>query len=390
MSAVTSKFRPLLGTLVAASRHDIVYFGACEKGGGVHDDLRVESLSEAIVLARSAAREEQAKLQAVLGAARGASASLLTEQRRLRDEGATAADEIARLEAELSGRRSSELAHRVVSLRERRQALQQQEERVGERIARYVALCQRLRFAIEASEAIVATVSAEDTLDEMASALGSTAWQVAVAQETERQRMAREVHDGPAQALANAIFELEFCERLLEKDPVKLRQELGRLKDDLRQGLADLRHFIFGLRPAVLSELGLAATLARYAEGYQSRCGIAVTLEVGEGLQLDSTQEVAIFRIVQEALQNTRKHSKASKVVIRLQPEPDRLVVNVEDNGEGFDLAETGKHSTGHFGLRGMEERARLIGAELTIESNRRSGTKVILLVPREQREECC
>lgn len=359
-----------------------------EGGLEVQDGIRAERAAEAITLVVAGVRAQQSKLQAIMEESRAEAAVHLTGQRRVREESAGVASRIAKLEAEIAQRRSSELALEIIALREQHHTLRQQETRLAERIEGLTAFTQRLLLAILESETVAATLTAEGPLEGNRGLLGSTSWRVVQAQEEERERLAREIHDGPAQALANAIFELEFCERLLEKDPVKLRKELVRLNADVRQALADVRHFIFGLRPAVLAELGLATTLRRYAEDYQARCGIAVTLEIEEPLRLSGTQDVAIFRIVQEALQNTRKHSKAARVLVRLRAEPGKLVITIEDDGEGFDLAQAGERSIGHFGLRGMQERARLIGAELEITSQPEKGTRVVLVVPQEAQDE--
>ena len=95
-------------------------------------------------------------------------------------------------------------------------------------------------------------------------------------QEDERQRLAREIHDGPAQVLANAIFQMEFCLRLVEKDPARLPAELAHLKSDLREGLAETRYFIFDLRSDQLAEIGLVAMLRRYVDSFQTRFGIEI------------------------------------------------------------------------------------------------------------------
>jgi two-component system sensor histidine kinase DegS len=208
-------------------------------------------------------------------------------------------------------------------------------------------------------------------------------------QEEERQRLAREIHDGPAQVLANAIFELEFCQRLLEKDPKRLESELVRLKDDIREGLSEVRHCIFDLRPGPLAELGLVATLRRYAEGYQSRFGIAVELDLDDDVQrLSAAKEMAVFRVVQEALQNSRKHSGATRVLVSLRREGDAVVACVEDNGQGFEVETVPTGTARHFGLQSMHERAQLIRADLQIESQLGKGTRVTLRAPVEQNPE--
>ncbi len=202
------------------------------------------------------------------------------------------------------------------------------------------------------------------------------------AQEVERQRLAREIHDGPAQVLANAVFQLEYCERLVDKDPERLAQELANLKKDVRDGLAEVRNFIFDLRPAPLAEGGLQAMLKDYAEGYEARFDIRVETHLSDVGRLPTAQETAIYRVVQEALQNAQRHSRASKVTINLDRQRHSVVVSIEDNGVGFDVQEQLMAQVGHFGLTSMRERSQLIGGELEIISAPGKGTKVVLTVP--------
>ncbi len=205
------------------------------------------------------------------------------------------------------------------------------------------------------------------------------------AYEQERLRLAREIHDGPAQILANAIFELEYFEKLLERRPEAVKDQLAQIKKDIRNGLADVRRFIFDLRPPALSEMGLFQALGRYLADYQEHFGITVDSDLPEDHgRLPATKEVAVFRIVQEAVQNIQKHAAASRIVIRGRTEARALHIYLEDDGRGFDPAEVpGKHSRS-LGLTSMRERAELIDATLLIESAPGHGTKISLVVPLE------
>ncbi len=205
-------------------------------------------------------------------------------------------------------------------------------------------------------------------------------------QEEERHRLAREIHDGPAQVLSNAVMELEFCQRLLDRNPDRLRQEIAKLKANLRLGLADVRSFLFDLRPPALQDLGLAATLGRLAEEYQNRFNIAVVLEIAdlEAERLSPAIEVTLFRIVQEALQNVQRHAGTDQVTLRCQRTPGSLRVEIADAGRGFDPAQLPEK---HLGLVSMRERAQLIGGQLTICSQPGQGTCISLVLPIEPGE---
>lgn len=275
----------------------------------------------------------------------------------------------------------------VAGLRERQQYLRQQQAWLAERLVALATSARKLQVVIRQTQ-LSGDYLLGDAVAEGESGrcveLGQ--FHALEVQEEERRRLAREIHDGPAQILANAIFELEFCQRLSEKDPKRLSAELERLKNDLREGLAEVRYFIFDLRPGPLAELGLVATLRRYAETYQSRFGLEVALDLDADLpRLSSAKEMATFRIIQEALQNTRKHSGATRVSISLRREDETLVATVEDNGQGFEVAAVSAGSARHFGLQSMQERAQLVRAELQIDSRPGCGARVSLRVPLEQ-----
>jgi len=203
------------------------------------------------------------------------------------------------------------------------------------------------------------------------------------AQEGERQRMAEDIHDGPAQVLTNAIFQVEYLDRMLDDSDRAAHAELAFLRDMLRHGLDEVRAFITDLRPPV-AEVGLITTLAERAQQLEERHGIAVDVAV-DGLdeRLSPSERASVQRIIQESLQNVRKHAAASRVAIGL--EGDALVI--EDNGRGFDLMRLASGTTRNFGLQFMRERAELIGGQLQIESRQGEGTRILLRLPGLSRE---
>ena len=204
------------------------------------------------------------------------------------------------------------------------------------------------------------------------------------AQEEERSRLAREVHDGPAQVLANAILGLELCEQIARRDPGQLIDEITRLKAMVREGLVEVRRFIYDLRPSMLAERGLLVTLQRYVAEYQAFFRIAVELQLPAALPpLSQEQEITIFRIVQESLQNIQKHAWASVVAVGLQVEDEALVVTIQDDGRGFLIQQTEVTALSGVGLRGMSERAEAVGGELQVESQPGEGATVRLILPR-------
>ena len=198
------------------------------------------------------------------------------------------------------------------------------------------------------------------------------------AQEGERQRMAEDIHDGPAQVLTNAIFQVEYLDRILGDTDRPARAEIAFLRDMLRNGLDEVRTFITDLRPPV-TDVGFATALAERAHRLEEHHGIVVEVSVdGIDDRLTPTQRASVLRIVQEALQNVRKHAVASRVAIGL--EGDSLVI--EDNGRGFDLMRLASGTARNFGLQFMRERAELLGGQLQIESRQGEGTRILLRLP--------
>ncbi len=198
------------------------------------------------------------------------------------------------------------------------------------------------------------------------------------AQEGERQRMAEDIHDGPAQVLTNAIFQVEYLDRILGDTDRPAHAEVAFLRDMLRNGLDEVRTFITDLRPP-LADVGMATALAERAQLLEERHGIVVEVSVdGIDDRLTPTQRASVLRIVQEALQNVRKHAAASKVVIGLEGE----ALVIEDNGRGFDLMRLASGKSRNFGLQFMRERAELFGGQLQIESRQGEGTRILLRLP--------
>jgi len=202
------------------------------------------------------------------------------------------------------------------------------------------------------------------------------------AQEEERRRVAREIHDGPAQAMANVVFRAEVCERLLESDINRAKEELRDLQEQIRFVLKETRKIIFGLRPMTLDDLGLVPTLRRVLDTMRERSGIFPEMKVtGEEKRLSPHLEVGVFRTVQEALTNVEKHAKASTVWVRLDYHPAVVTAVVEDDGEGFE-PNADRRGTESFGIMGMQERVALLGGEFTIKSKPGKGTKVHIKIP--------
>ncbi|MBF0409235.1 MAG: sensor histidine kinase [Candidatus Riflebacteria bacterium] len=202
-----------------------------------------------------------------------------------------------------------------------------------------------------------------------------------LAQENERKRISREIHDGPAQLLANLTMRIDFC---LEKinSPEILKEELVELKASIIRSLKELRRYIFDLRPMALDDLGLIPTLEQFISGFNSRTGITVNLHrEGEAFRVSQEKELAVFRVIQEAVSNSSRHSegKSIRVFIVFDPSAMAIKCSVEDDGAGFDVETIRKNyaTMKKMGLLSMEERIRLAGGDFSIISSPGNGCKV-------------
>ncbi|MCG0279018.1 MAG: sensor histidine kinase, partial [Thermanaeromonas sp.] len=209
------------------------------------------------------------------------------------------------------------------------------------------------------------------------------------AQEEERRRVAREIHDGPAQSLANIVMRAEYCLKLLDRDPGKVREELQALQNIVLTSLQDIRKIIFDLRPMVLDDLGLVPALKRYFSAYAEQYGLEVDfLCFGQQRRLDSAVEIALFRIIQEAVNNIKKHAKVKSAVVKMEMLPDKVTVVIRDEGQGFDLeAAQNRKEGGGYGLLGMKERVQLLNGQLKIITAPGKGTTVSVTIPLKSEE---
>lgn len=201
------------------------------------------------------------------------------------------------------------------------------------------------------------------------------------AQEAERQRLSRQMHDGPAQALSNFILQTEIAMRLLDVDPVQAKEELGNLKTSAMGTFQKVRNFIFELRPMMLDDLGLVPTLRKYAEAFKDQVGLDVSLTVtGAERRLEPYLEVMVFRATQELLGNAARHSQATLIKIQVDLGADIIRVSVDDNGRGFD-PEILKQSS-NLGLKLIRERSEMLGGAFEIDSVTGSGARISFSVP--------
>jgi two-component system sensor histidine kinase DegS len=203
------------------------------------------------------------------------------------------------------------------------------------------------------------------------------------AQEEERRRLSREIHDGPAQMLANVMMRSDLIDRTFrERGPGEALSEIRSLKVMVRSALYEVRRIIYDLRPMALDDLGLVPTLKKYIstiEDYHNGYPQIEFMNLGVEHRISSNLEVAVFRLVQESLTNAIKHAAASSIYVKLEVKPTHIIVIVKDDGVGFNTTEKKEKS---FGLIGMRERVELISGELDIQSTSGKGTTVFIKIP--------
>ncbi len=205
--------------------------------------------------------------------------------------------------------------------------------------------------------------------------------QVLYGREQERVALAREVHDGPAQVLSNLILGLERGkETVVEQE--HLVGHLETLIRDSRMGLQEVRRFIYDLRPSPLADEPLEQQIERYVRDFEATYQVPVEFRWDVPARFFSPEEtIAIYRIVQEGLRNAQKHARARHLLVEVYSDATAWIVQVRDDGVGFDLQAVQRDEE-RWGIAGMQERARLIGADLQIESRPGEGTTLSLRIP--------
>lgn len=206
------------------------------------------------------------------------------------------------------------------------------------------------------------------------------------AQENERIRIARDIHDGPAQYLANTIMRMDFCKMILTKDLEKGINELDDLKENVKMALKEVRGILFDLRPLYLSELSLKESIGDLIEDIKEENNITIKLTMKEeGSEIDTILQVAVYRIIQELITNVKKHSKATEASIRIDIGEEFIYFMVEDNGVGFNYKETieiAKVEKTSYGVISIFDRVKQLQGKVEIDSIKDMGTTYKIRLP--------
>jgi two-component system sensor histidine kinase DegS len=203
------------------------------------------------------------------------------------------------------------------------------------------------------------------------------------AQEEERRKISRQIHDGPAQALSNFILQTEIALRLFDSDSEKAREELSSLKSAASTTFSQVRDYIFDLRPMMLDDLGLVPTIRRYTEAFKDKTGLNFNLVVtGSERRLESHLEVLLFRAVQELLGNVREYAQATQVKVTLDMDENQVRATVEDNGRGFNPAALEPKDGQGRGLLTLRDRLSQAGGSIEFDSEAGKGSRVVVVLP--------
>jgi two-component system, NarL family, sensor histidine kinase DegS len=206
--------------------------------------------------------------------------------------------------------------------------------------------------------------------------------QIIEAQEEERKRVSREIHDGPAQLMANVLIRSELLEKIyVEKGTDAARAEIKDLRVMVRDSLKEVRRIIYDLRPMALDDLGLVPTLDKYLRNVKDRSGKVVELHaLGQSRRFPTKMEIAIFRLIQESVSNAVKHSDASLIEVKLEFTQKFISLYIRDDGKGFDTSKPAKSNS--FGMMGMRERVELLEGTIKVKSRLNYGTSVYIQIP--------
>jgi two-component system sensor histidine kinase DegS len=306
---------------------------------------------------------------------------LATELRTVQDN----IDTIPRQDIRAKYDEALDARFRLSTMRGQLERLQTRQELLQE----HQTLLSRLQNMIQGSGALASTTKTPERSATPVSNFASIA-RIVQAQEEERQRLARQMHDGPAQSLTNFILQAEICQRLFDRNPDKAAEELNNLKTSASSTFQKVRDFIFDLRPMMLDDLGVVPTVRRYVESYKDKNDIDATLDImGEERRLETAREVLIFRGIQELMVQARDYASPNKVRVQLDMGTNRVKAVVEDDGRGFDAEAVMSGLSDHHqndpriqSIITLKEKFELVGGSVSVSSSDTDGTIIRLELP--------
>lgn len=274
----------------------------------------------------------------------------------------------------------------LIMVRQEEKTLRQKRDDIERRLIR---LNKTIEYAEEVGQKVsVVLTYLKDDFSQVNEALKSAKEQqqlglkIIEAQEFERKRLSREIHDGPAQMLAHILIRSEVVDLAVRDGKLEtVLDEIKTIRGNIRDSLKEVRRIIYDLRPMALDDLGLFPTIKKYVTTLTNN-KLAVDLVLkGNDQPLQSNYEIVIFRLVQEAVQNMMKHAKASKARVHIHIKEEEITILIEDDGIGFKTNDTPQRENS-FGLIGMRERVELLDGTISIESEENRGTKIGIILP--------
>lgn len=270
------------------------------------------------------------------------------------------------------------IREKETTLIKRRDELEQRIKTLGRSIERTESLMSKINVVLQYLNEDFKTISGEI---ESAREKQQFGLQIIEAQEAERRRLSREIHDGPAQMLANVLIRSDIVDKTIKQKGIDEGiKEIKEMKEIVRNALFEVRRIIYDLRPMALDDLGLIPTLRKYLTTIEDYHQVKVEfIKMGKEERYSQKFETAVFRLVQESTQNSVKHSGASLIRVIYEATNGLVNIIIEDNGKGFDKEEIKDKS---FGLLGMRERIEMLEGEFNIDSEIGKGTKIKISLP--------
>lgn len=273
------------------------------------------------------------------------------------------------------------LKERLEEKSEEKKALEQESLELNEEM-------KTLQTLLEESEE-KKTAKPEDSSDFKTVKMAGRLW--IEQQDLERQRIARELHDTTVQNLTALLHKIDFCTQLLNVDPIRVRLELEIMSQVIKESVNGMREIIYDLRPMVFDDIGFESTLLQAIQRLQKGFDTKIVFETeGESYSLNQTIQLTILRVIQEAINNCKKHANAEKIEIHLIYQTEGIVLNIIDDGIGFDPKQKiDVCMCGHtgFGLSMMKERVYLLEGEFEVKSKEGDGTEIQVKIPVEKNE---
>lgn len=200
--------------------------------------------------------------------------------------------------------------------------------------------------------------------------------------EEERRRIARDLHDGPVQALTTISMRLDLLEAMMDQDPTLAKQQIRQLRNRIISAISEIRQLLYDLRPVAMEEVGLLESVRNLCEQLERtsrmRCEMQLQCEA-KALTMSPARQMVVYRVIQELLNNARKHSQASLVRVALGAEHGRAVIEIQDDGIGFDATRV---PAGHYGLEGIRERIAFLGGALIVDTAPGQGSRFTIQIP--------